>query len=185
MKNKNQLGISVILILALTSGAWGIADDWNWDQATGWSPDNVVPGSYINLGQTGLRVQLVQDGGTELTVKYVWSGSPADGKIQVGDVIIGANGSAFVTPHTTGSWGWDSSIKYGYDGPWRDMAVAIENSEAGSGALTLSIQGESDVVLNLDPIGGFSATFPYNCPKSDQIVNEALAYLALQQEGNG
>ena len=56
-------------------------------------------------------------------IKYVFEGSPAYGKLQFGDLVIGANGKTFQ--------GADLLKKgTGYGGPRMELGKAIEESEA-------------------------------------------------------
>ena len=89
----------------------GNGSPWNQKAETG--PDAVVAGWYYNLGITGIRVELVADKPKYLLVKYVFPGSPADGKIAPGDLIVGVNNQLFNTEHKNG-YGMD---KFGADGP--------------------------------------------------------------------
>ena len=59
--------------------------NYPWDHKTGFAPDNQVPGSLVNLGQTGARAKLDV---RSLEVRYVFTGSPADGKLKVGTNVI-------------------------------------------------------------------------------------------------
>ncbi len=163
------------------------ADGGPWNQRAHGGPDAEVPGWYYNLGQTGLRVQLVADQPTALLVKYVFKDSPAYGRVAVGDVILGAGVRRFETPHKNG-YGMD---KFGADGPVHDFAVALEASLGAKrpGKLALELRrGEAnrDVVLDLGSSrSSFSATFPDECDASARILAELCEYLAAHQRADG
>lgn len=106
------------------------------------------------LGPTGLLGTISK---TTAKVTKVDKGSPADGKIKVGDEVIGAGVSKF-----------KNEVR-------RELADAIniaETKEAG-GKLTLILKGNKNVDLQLTVLGSYSKTAPYNCPKSDAIITRA------------
>jgi len=116
------------------------------------------------LGPTGLWAEMycrsMGDGATRLTRQFlvtkVEAGSPGDGKINVGDVILGANGKNF-----------DSDAR-------KLFAAAIEKAEGEDGSLSIHIwrSGQvSDVTLKLKVLGAHSKTCPYNCPKCETLID--------------
>jgi hypothetical protein len=156
-------------LLLPAAPAFGIGDEYKNDAA--WKS------IYMNLGPTGIRARLRE---LSFEVKEVTPKSPAEGLILPGDVIVGANGKPFATPHTFG-FDWDKAAKKGYEGPMMDLGNAIEEAEAKEGVLTLMIKRAdkpSTVKIPLRPLGRFAATFPYKCKKSDQIYRETCDYLA-------
>jgi len=118
-----------------------------------------------HLGVTGINAAPF---GPNLFVHFVDQGSPADGKVLFGDYIYGVNGEEF---------GVNADDKY------RQFAAAItqaETKEAG-GKLVLNIRRKGQdvsVELKLDMIGSFSSTTPYNCQKSEKIVDLAEKWIA-------
>jgi len=110
------------------------------------------------LGPTGLIGTISK---TTVKVTKVEKGSPADGKVKVGDEIIGAGESNF-----------KKNVRH-------EMADAIdeaEKEEAG-GRLTLTLKGGKKVTLKLEVLGSYSDTAPYDCPKSEKIIARAAEYL--------
>ena len=131
-----------------------------------------------NLGATGLRgwiytkptnfFESVQGRTTtasrQILVTHVGAKSPADGVIQVDDVILGAGGKLFT------------------DDARKSLAVAIQEAEkdANRGILKLTRwrAGKTDEVpLQLRVLGTYSDTAPYNCPKSKRIFDDACQVL--------
>ena len=105
--------------------------------------------------------------GPNIRVTHVIPGSPADGRIQVGDMIYKVNDKMFGENHL------------------KDVAEAIEyaESEAGGGKISISLRREGelmDVGLQIEVLGTYSATSPYDCPKADRIVANSEAYLAAR-----
>jgi sialate O-acetylesterase len=90
-------------------------------------------------------------------------GTPAHGKLQYGDLIFSTNGQSF---------SGDADAVY------RQLSEAITYSEteAGGGKLVLGVRRGSkvmDVTLELEVMGAYSATTPYYCPKTAQIIQKA------------
>ena len=61
-------------------------------------PDKEVPGFLVNLGPTGARGILTEK---TFIVKYLFKGSPAEGRLRLDDVITGAFAKPF-SSHTFG-----------------------------------------------------------------------------------
>lgn len=135
-----------------------------------------------NLGATGLRGWMYSKpathfdglqgrttgGARQILVTHVGSKSPADGVVQVGDVILGAGGHAFT------------------DDARKSLAAAIQEAEKESngGVLVLTRWrgGQTeDVRLKLRVMGTYAATAPFDCPKSKKIFDEACT--VLEKEG--
>ncbi|XZE18577.1 DUF6288 domain-containing protein [Pirellulaceae bacterium SH449] len=123
-----------------------------------------------NLGPTGLRGwmfcdKLVTTDARQIIVTSVAKGSPADGILTEGDVILGVAGKAF---------SYDPRTEFG-------RAVTQAETEAGGGkiALTRWRNGVTEQVELLLPVlGTFSSTAPYHCSKSQQILKSGLKALA-------
>jgi len=120
------------------------------------------------LGATGARGwmysdKLVTADARQIRITTVDKGSPADGVLAVGDVILGVGGKTF-----------------SYD-PRTEMGKALTQAETEAGALLLIRWrgGQTEtVVVKLPVLGRYSATAPYDCPKSNRILElgcEALA----------
>lgn len=125
-----------------------------------------------NLGPTGLRGwmycdRLVTTDARQIAVTEVATGSPADGLISVGDVLLGVGGKLF---------SYDPRTEMG-------RAITAAETEEGAGQLSLTRWRSGrveEVVLKLKVLGAFSPTAPYDCPKSQRILEEGLKVLAVQ-----
>jgi hypothetical protein len=121
-----------------------------------------------NLGATGARGwihthQLSTAGARQVFITKVAAGSPAGGLLEVGDVILGVAGKPF-----------------SYD-PRQELGRALTAAEAKDGnlALTRWRAGKTDqVTLELPVLGSYSATAPYDCPKSKLILAKSCEALA-------
>jgi hypothetical protein len=141
-------------------------------------PDKEVPGFFVNLGPTGARGVLTP---RSFIVKYVFQGSPAAGRLAIGDEIVGAFDKPFSEHHFGGD-------PHGYEGPIMDLGLAIEKAEGTDGKLVLNVKsGESikKVTIGLEAIGTFGPTFPYKCKKSELVRARALTYLAESPDAWG
>jgi len=95
--------------------------------------------------------------------------TPADGVLAINDIVIGANGLLFAANR-------DPRIALGY-------AVAESQTERLGGTLILQIirDGEPmNVSLELGVTGEYSQTWPYDCEKSDRIVDRLVRYILDQ-----
>jgi membrane-associated protease RseP (regulator of RpoE activity) len=94
---------------------------------------------------------------TEIRISNIEKGSPSDGSgLKAGDAIVGIGEKKF-SKH-----------------PLWEMAGAIDEAEAPGKQLTLLLKSGKTVVLNLPKIGAFSHTAPYNCNKTDTIIEQAV-----------
>ena len=125
-----------------------------------------------NLGPTGLRGwifcdRLVTTDARQIAITAVDQGSPADGLFAVGDVVLGAGGKPF---------SFDPRTELG-------RAITAAETDAGEGRLWLSRWRAGrleEVELKLPVLGSFSATAPYDCPKSQRILTQGLRTLAAR-----
>ncbi len=158
-----------------------------WSHKADEGPDAEVGGWYYNLGITGIRAMLMKDQPTWLLVKYVFPKTVAYGRIQAGDVIIGANGKRFLTPHKNG---YGEEV-FGGDGPLKDLGQALEASQGKKrrGLLTLHVRRKGKVVPVKLKVGRrygrYAKAFPFDCKKSALILKELCWYIAKQQDEEG
>lgn len=107
--------------------------------------------SYV--GPIGIMVKSCR---TDLTVITVEKGSPADGKLNPGDVIVGTAESNFQKDARP------------------EIAAAIDLAESASkqGALDLVLKNKKTVSLKLETLGDYAASAPWNCKKTDLIITQ-------------
>ncbi len=179
------------LPMLLVSPALAVQVDYNgsypWSVSANSGPDAVVGGWWYNLGITGLRVELIPSAPKHLLVQYVFPGSPAAGVVEVGDVLTGAGGLAFVEDHQDGY----GPAVFGARGPIGEFSVALEVAQAQSsgGLLDVTLDRAGSVQEVVIPVGtvygSFSANYPFQCRKSARIRAELLDYLVATQGANG
>ncbi len=152
-----------------------------------WGPDQQAGGWYYNLGITGLRMMLDDQKPRELLIKHVWPNTPAAGKIQVNDRIIGTNNTLFQEDHRNGH----GRFVFGARGPAGEFATALETaqSNAGNGNLSLMVKrggNTLNVTLNIGKsYGAYSTTYPENCPKCSTILAELNPIIRSYQNSEG
>ncbi|MHC4201092.1 MAG: DUF6288 domain-containing protein [Planctomycetota bacterium] len=134
------------------------------------------------LGPTGARAILKK---RAFLVREVNPGTPAAGKLKIDDLVIGANGKEFSQYYFLRKEAPSDEFK-GYEGPMMDLGGAIEDSEGKDGRLVLKVKrgGQTlDVTIQIEPIGRFSDTWPFNCRKSEILLKKAIAFLKKQGDG--
>ncbi|QTN33320.1 hypothetical protein HZ994_13695 [Akkermansiaceae bacterium] len=144
----------------------------------------------LNLGPTGIRARIYPDKPEVLVVKYVFQDakSPAKGLVEAEDVIAGANGKKFSTPHR---FGRNLPGGGGWDGPMLELAGHIEDSQGKDGLLSLTVwpkgekSGQKEVKIQLRQVGRFAETFPYNCKRSEMMLEELCDFMVMDyKSGN-
>ncbi|MDC0853025.1 DUF6288 domain-containing protein [Planctomycetota bacterium] len=129
-----------------------------------------------NLGPTGARGWIYCDkhvttDARQILVTEVAAGSPADGKLKVGDVITGVTGKPIDD---------DARILFG-------KAITAAESEEKGGRLPLTIWREGktfEIIIELPFLGSYSDTAPYDCVKSQRIFEQGCERLAEKMRAN-
>lgn len=123
-----------------------------------------------NLGPTGARGwmfcdRMVTTDARQIAVTKVANGSPADGVLVAGDVLLGAGGTRFAH---------DPRTELG-------RAITFAESDEGKGRLRLLRwrEGtESEVVIQLPVLGSYGAEAPFDCTKSARLLARGSSALA-------
>jgi Family of unknown function (DUF6288) len=193
-----------LLSIAISPRGFAVSNESNqgrWTKPTECAADKEVPGFLVNLGPTGARAELTKN--NTFIVRYIFKDSPAVGHLKIGDEITGVFGKPFSPHHYQG---------YGYEGPIMDFGNAIEKAEGKDGKLVLNLtpgssskpkdedksgktakktsttsaaSASNDVIIELEPIGSFSPTFPMHCKKSESLRTKALKYFVDHPEYRG
>jgi hypothetical protein len=109
--------------------------------------------------------KLVTTDARQIAITQVDKGSPADGVLAPGDVILGVAGQPF---------SHDPRTEFG-------VALTVAESDAGKGELRLirwRATRQHEVILKLPVLGTYSGTAPYDCPKSAHILEQGSKALA-------
>ena len=150
-------------------------------------------GTY-NLGATGMRGWIYTKAETsddanygrttgvsrQILVTHVGANSPADGVMQVDDVILGIDDQLFTADARKSI---ALAIQEAEKSPVGGAEGNPKKTSSGSLVLLRWRAGKTEsVALKMRVLGTYSDTAPYNCPKSAKIIEEACA--ALQKETN-
>jgi len=122
------------------------------------------------LGTTGARGwmyshKLTTIDARQIAITEVAADSPAAGILQKGDVILGIGEKPF---------SYDPRTEFG-------KALTAAESDAGKGELSLTRWRDGkveEVIVKLAVLGNYSATAPYDCPKSKLIFEQGCEALA-------
>ncbi len=146
------------------------------DLTKGGKPDDTHDWRLGPLGCNGwvfcrTSTKGASDEARQILITGIDKNRPADGKLQVNDVILGTDGK-----------------KFSYDAR-KSLAHAINEAEKNKnkGALNLLLwrKGETmKVTLKLPIMGTYSDTAPYDCEKTDKIIDMACAYLKDKKLSN-
>ncbi len=153
------------------------------DLTSGGVPNNTAS---INLGPTGMEGWIYNNGSGKLgetaaarqiLVTKVDAGSPASGILAEGDVILGVNGKGA------------APVAFSSDAR-KALAYAIDDAEGNNPAVLKLIRWRSGVTttvsITLEYLGGsYTATAPYNCPKSAAILQKGIDYIMSSEPGSG
>jgi len=168
----NDIRIKKLLLCCLASLSFiSVLSAQAPDLTSGGVPSDTL---IFNLGPTGGTGWWYRSNGNtaesrQILVTVVDAGSPADGILEVDDVILGADG--------TGA----SPVAFSSDAR-KSLGKAIADAEARNMAGNLKLLlwragTTSEVSVSLPFLGAYSATAPYNCPKSAAIFELGLDYV--------
>jgi len=165
----------VVCLLFVHPASLGAADKSPVPDLTkGGKPTN--KGSW-NLGPTGAKGWMYgrhwsSARSRQILITEVEKGSPADGVLAVGDVILGVDGKLFDR---------DARKVLG-----RAITKAEETRSRGLLRLVRWRAGkQQEVVLKLRVLGSYSPTSPFNCAKSAKILEEGCRHLASAMPEDG
>ncbi|MBK8979903.1 MAG: HEAT repeat domain-containing protein [Planctomycetes bacterium] len=131
-------------------------------------PERVYPA--FGIGPTGVHASMEK--GMVVTVASVDPGSPgASAGLQPGDVLRAVDGRSL-----------DVSD------PRVPLGEAIGNAEGGDGRIAFVVRREGTetrVTVRIPTLGAYSPSWPEDCPKSERIVDDTVAYLVGVQDESG
>ncbi|MBI1337273.1 MAG: hypothetical protein GC164_09970 [Phycisphaera sp.] len=131
-----------------------------------------------NLGTTGAAgwtwsiPHQTTEGAKQIYITRIAPGTPAEGILNVGDVVVGVFGKNFAT---------DARKEFGW------ALTKAETTEQG-GKLVLEVwnNGKSrEVTVPIRVMGDYSESAPFDSAKTQKIVDEAVAYLKAKGVGGG
>jgi len=155
--------VSLACIMALVPAtAQGAAEYYTEPQLFGMRPNPNAESEMGPIGATGIEARIYP--GVRVTVENIQPNTPAVGKFNKGDVVLGINGA-----------------KLEGKNPLVVLGSALTEAEATDGILTFDIKpGKGDaskqVTLTIPVLGAYSKTFPLNCAKSKTIIRRAADF---------
>ncbi|MFK7852312.1 MAG: DUF6288 domain-containing protein [Akkermansiaceae bacterium] len=174
IQNRLTFLTSLVIAASLTLPALSAPRKGGMEKPDFTKGDKVPEGATHDwtLGATGMRGwiysnKLETSEARQIKVTKVDKGSPAEGTVMVGDVILGVHGKPF---------SYDPRTEFG-------KALTLAESPQGKGELRLILwrdQKEQQVALGLPVLGAYSATAPYDCPKSSKIFEQGCETLAKE-----
>jgi hypothetical protein len=128
-----------------------------------------------NLGPTGARGwiwgwKLETTDARQILITEVAEGSPAEGKLEVGDVVLGVGDEPFDA---------DPRVLLG-------LAIGEAESTKGKGRLDLRRWRKGKVKsvrLQLPVLGSYADTAPFDCPRSKKVLDAACDHMAANMKG--
>ncbi len=145
--------------------------------------NDIVKWKHWAMGPTGAYMwvwayprTVSSDGATQIYVINIDAKTPADGKLQAADVILGAAGGTEVKPFIRNAR--------------RETAAAITEAEKveNKGALNLLVWRTGNTfttTLRLPVMGTYSRTSPVSCPKTEHIVEQTADGIVRRGLGGG
>jgi hypothetical protein len=125
------------------------------------------------MGEIGGRVALVANK-PALEIKTLYPDQPgARAKLQPGTLIVGVGGQPLTD---------------GYLLPLKQLGFAVDGMRRRDGSLDLQIlkgQRVETITVRLSTSPGFSATFPFNCPRSEHIYDRVCQELSAEFQAKG
>ena len=169
--NKRLFNTSIALLLCLTVLSSQAAEPLGPPPDATKDPKAAAGKSDWNLGPTGMRGWMfVRDNYTDearqIVVTKIDAGSPAAGVMELDDVIVGVAGKPFA------------------EDARRVLGREIGDAEK-DGKLKLSVWrkgARKEIDLNVRVMGAYSDTAPYDCPKSQKILEEGCAHIAKNKD---
>ncbi len=176
--NDRAPAVFVMIGLVLSSpAAWGKKGGPPLDYTKGERPEGKLVDCKWALGPTGAFGYIHTTDSRQILIEDIAEGSPADGKLQKGDVILG-----IVSPtagQDTGKGAFTLDAR-------RSLGTAVEEAEkkTNGGKLVLNVwrsdpstelkaSGTRQIALTLPVLGSYSATSPWTCKKTDRLIDQA------------
>ncbi len=163
----NRAGCWRLVVAVLLGFSWqGVLADI---QPVVYSPHAAHFSVHMNMGPTGAAAWMR---GYHFQIVAIAEGSPADGILEFGDLVIGANG-----------------VRFGAEAGYRiPLGLAIGEAEATGEPLALQVvRGDEELLVEipLPQMGPFAVGWPYDCKKSARIVEAASRVVMDAQQPNG
>ena len=140
-----------------------VAEDYYTEpQVYGFRPNPNGEYDLGPIGVSGIMARIYK--GVAVTVEETQPNTPAHGKFNKGDIIIGVNGTQLKGKN-----------------PLVILGTALTKAESIDGMLVFDVKPGKDaavkkVTLKIPVLGGYSKTFPLSCAKSNKIIKQAAEF---------
>ena len=161
------LWVMVLLLQSMTlvptaAAAQNPSEYYTEPQIYGMRPNPIQEYDFGPIGVTGIEARIYP--GVTVTVEATQPNTPAAGKFNKGDIIVGVNGV---------------SLK-GKD-PFVTLGTALTEAEATDGVLAFDVKPGKEgqvkkVAIKIPVLGVYSKTFPLKCAKSNKIIKQAAEF---------
>ena len=151
------------LITAIASAAAQAPSEYYTEpQIYGMRPNPAQEYEMGPIGVTGIEARIYP--GVLVTVEKTQPNTPADGKFNKGDIIVGVNGVALKGKN-----------------PLVALGTALTEAEAKDGVLAFDVKPGKDgqvrtVTVKIPVLGAYSDTFPLGSAKSTTIIKQAAEF---------
>ena len=180
--HKTLLCLTLIAPFGTASAVnWDDTDPYPWGRQLA-DVESASGAFYMTLGPTGIRAKYIDGSRNTMIVMYVFPNSPADGKLEIGDVITGVNGHGFLTSAIKNN---EEGNDGGYGGPFKEFGEAIEEAQDSDGIIPVTILRLANTInydLAINVTGTFSSTYPYNCPKSVALYPKLISFIESEMD---
>ena len=163
MIKKSLLNSSLVLaasLLLIPTPARAADDFYTGEKVYSLRPK---PASHKDLGHIGpTGILAFVEVGVKVMIEGAREGSPAAGKVEKGEVILGVNGQALKGLN-----------------PYVVLGKAITQAEATDGTLVFDLEskaGKRQATIKIPVLGSYGPNWPVDCPKSAKIVEQASAF---------
>ncbi len=151
-----------VTLVAPCTAAPAAADYYTEPQVYATRPNPAGERELGPIGATGIEARIYK--GVKVTVEDTQPNTPAHGKFDKGDIIVGVNGVSLKGKN-----------------PLVVLGTALTAAEATDGVLAFDIKPGKDgkvkkVTIKIPVMGAYSKTFPLKCAKSNKIIKQAAEF---------
>ncbi len=154
--------LQIMALVPIAAAAQNPSEYYTEPQIYGMRPNPVGEYELGPIGVTGIEARIYP--GVTVTVEKAQPNTPADGKFDKGDIIVGVNGVLLKGKN-----------------PLVALGQALTKAEATDGVLAFEVKPGKDgqvkkVAIKIPVLGAYSKTFPLKCAKSEKIIKQAAAF---------
>lgn len=162
---KLGISLSILTLLLVPLACYGSEADFYTDEQIYRSrPEPNREMAFGHVGVTGVMVRIYQ--GVTIKVEGTVAGSPADSKFKKGEIVTGINGVSLKGKN-----------------PFVTFGNALTDAEATDGQMIFAVASADGTLKRKETVcipvlGSYSETWPLDCSKSKQIIEQAAEFYA-------